>query len=180
MVDESNAYATVIADLKRKRKEIDEMIARLEAFQSGAPVKAGPAQSEDDTGGNAAQPGGDTDNPYLGMSIPEAAKALLGKQRKMMRTADIVERLEAGGLVLSGSNKTNTVGSILNRRQKQVGDVVSPKRGCWGLKEWYPGRNFGKKPTDNGSDENREDVSGTSEPAPPSEPPRIVPLHSSE
>ena len=32
MSDESNAYAVVIADLKRRRTEIDSMIANLEAL----------------------------------------------------------------------------------------------------------------------------------------------------
>ncbi len=73
---------------------------------------------------------------------------------------------------LSGDNKANTIGSVLSRRQRQKGDIVSPKRGQWGLKEWYPGRTFGKKNLE------RENTSETSEPEQPSEQHENVVRHS--
>ena len=102
-----------------------------------------------------------------------------------MSPAEIVTYLEAGGLVLSGTTKTNTVGSVLNRRQKRVGDVVSVKRGSWGLKEWYPGRSFGKKgPEESNASRESEPAGGDStepnEREQPFEPPQIVPLRSNE
>jgi len=177
MTDESDPYAAVIADLERKRDDLDETIRRLKALRAGGaavPMKpGGDAAAKTEDIGEV-----DADNPFLGMSIVDATKALLGKKRKMMRTADIVERLEAGGLMLSGASKVNTVGSVLNRRQRQVGDIVSPKRGHWGLKDWYPGRNFGKKQGD--SNGGAGDASDSSELEQPSEQPQIVPLRSSE
>ena len=35
--------------------------------------------------------------------------------------------------------------SVLTRRYNETGDIVRVGRGVWGLKEWYPGRNFNKK-----------------------------------
>ena len=185
MADKSNAYAVVIADLKRQRGEIDAMIAQLEAMADGspAPPKAASAPKAQDAVGHHSQPR--KENPYLGMSIVDATKGLLASKRKTMNSADIVAELEAGGLVLTGAKKSNTVGSVLNRRQNKVGDVVSVTRGMWGLKEWYPGRSFGKKSPE-GSDSSRgsDPVEGTptepSEPEQPFEPPQIVPLRSNE
>lgn len=187
MPNESNAYDTVIADLKRQRDEIEETITRLEALRVGQPAPSGEgrrnhAAMSAGTGVSQPENPADTlDNPYLGMSITDAVKHVLTANRKMMRAPDIVDRLEAGGLMLSGSNKPNTVGSVLNRRQRQVGDIVSPKRGFWGLKEWYPGRTFGKRADAMAAEKEKpEDPNETNEPVRPAEPPRIVPLHSSE
>ena len=81
-------------------------------------------------------------------------------------TPYILSALEDGGLVLTGGNKANTVGSVLNRRFRNVGDVVSVKRGTWGLKEWYPGRNFSKKGSEepNGSSDGGVDDDQAPEP----------------
>ena len=88
-------------------------------------------------------------------------------------------------LVLFETNKSNTVGSILNRRQKNVGDIASAKRGTWGHKERYRGWKFGKKSPEE-SDTNREseptgdDSIGPNEREQPFERPQIVPLRSDE
>lgn len=147
MPNESDAYAAVIADLKRKRDKIDEMIQSLKVLRSGGAVAA--SEPDEQTRPDSANLG---ESPFLGMSITDATKKLLASRRKPLATADILSALEDGGLVLTGRNKTNTVGSVLNRRFRSVGDVVSVRRGTWGLKEWYPGRNFNKK----GSEEPNE------------------------
>lgn len=185
MADQSNAYAVVIADLKRQRDDIDAVIAQLEAMEGGSPIHHKVATvAKDETA--AKRPGEKPrNNPYLGMSIVDATKELLALNRKPMRPADIVADLEAGGMVLTGTNKSNTIGSVLNRRQNQKGDVVSVKRGTWGLKEWYPGRTFGKKSTEE-SETNREsetegtDASEPNEHEQPFEQPQIVPLRSND
>ena len=141
MSDKSNAYALVIADLKRRRAEIDIMIGNLEALAGTGGEPSSPANADvalpEREGAKIESPAGT--NPYLGMSIPQATIAVLREQRETLRAGDIVKALEAGGLILTGKNNANTVNSVLRRRQAQVGDVVSPKRGHWGLKEWYPG-----------------------------------------
>ena len=185
MADKSNAYAVVIADLKRQRDDIDAMIAQLEAMADGSaarPDAAGLTRAQDAI---ERQDQPLKENPYLGMSIVDATKELLALKRKPMKPAEIVDHLEAGGIVLGGPNKSNTVGSILNRRQKNVGDIVSVKRGTWGLKEWYRGRNFGKKSPEEG-DENRESEPAGGDSTDPNEheqpfgQPQIVPLRSNE
>lgn len=185
MAYKSNAYAVVIADLKRQRDDIDAMIARLEAMADDSPARpdtAGVTKVKDATERQGQAP---KDNPYLGMSIVNATKELLALKRKPMRPADIVAHLEAGGLILTGANKSNTIGSVLNRRQKNVGDIVNVKRGTWGLKECYPGRNFGKKSPEE-SDASREseptggDSTDPNEHEQPSEQPQIVPLRLNE
>ena len=175
MVDKSNAYDLVIADLKRQRAEIDSMIAKLEAMAGSQPIPPADAPSASLPEGDVPPaPPQDENNPYLGMRVADATVALLRKTRRAMIPIEIVQHLEAGGLLLSGVNKPGTVTTILTRRKKKNGDLVRPKRGQWGLKEWYPGRNFGK--TD-GADKNstKDEASAsrateTTELEPPSEP----------
>ena len=88
-----------------------------------------------------------------------------------MKTKEIAQALQDGGMEFSGASVTNTIGSVLNRRQHKVGDIVSPDRGYWGLKEWYPGRTFGKKPK-----EDEMESSQTSEPSPLSSQENVVPM----
>ena len=153
---ESSAYATVIKDLRRQRDEIDRMIVRLEALAAGNPV---PVSTESAQGTDTSVDHSDeansqetpaTEGEFLGMKIVDAARIVLSRRRKPMKPADITADLEQGGLLVSSSN---TVASVLHRRGREVGDIVSPKRGLWGLKEWYPGRSFGKSeaPPDKGS-----------------------------
>lgn len=144
MSEQPSAYAEVIADLKRRRDSIDSLIAELMALSGEGPSQGVGVSSALSSGGHEESTTPSGNNPYLGMSIPEATVAVLKAKRCMLRSAEIVKALEEGGLILGGHNNSNTVNSVLHRRQKQVGDVVSPKRGHWGLKEWYPGRVFVK------------------------------------
>ena len=185
MSDELNAYAMVIADLKRRRAEIDSVIANLEAVAaaSGEPSPSGEADHSTLPARTSAEhepPAGN--NPYLGVSIPQATIAVLRAKRTVLRPAEIVEALEEGGLRLAGKNNANTVNSVLHRRQAQVGDVVNPKRGHWGLKEWYPGRVFVRlgESSRGGAKKGGAEQPATepTEPEQPSEPSRIGPLRS--
>lgn len=170
--NDQNHYAAVIADLEAKRDELERSIAMLRQMAgiSGA-VNVPPNDAQKPDVGPTPTISGD--NPFLGMKVHDAAKVILANKRKPMSPSDLVEEMEAGGLLLTG-NKTNSVGSILNRRQKQVGDIVSPQRGMWALKEWYPGRSFGKK-------QDEKDVSTeTNAPEQPSAPTLIFPQASSD
>jgi hypothetical protein len=143
MANQPSSYTAVIADLKRKREQIDAAIKALEALEG-----LGGAVGEASGAGEETPP--PQDGAFLGMSIPKATVALLKAKKKPLTNNEIVEALEKGGLYLSSENKQNTVGSVLNRRSRTAGDIVSPKRGQWGLKEWYPGRNFGPRKGGNG------------------------------
>lgn len=142
MSDEAPAhdpYAVVLGDLRAQRDKIDHAIAAIEALRGGAtstpahhPDKpSAPSQSQRMGAG-----------AFLGLTIVDAAKKLLAHERRQLNNAEIVEKLGQGGLVLNSADKLNTVGSVLNRRFIQVGDVVRVGRGTWGLKEWYPNRSF--------------------------------------
>ena len=184
MSNESNAYAVVIADLKRRRAEIDSMIANLEGL-TVAGVDSSPSADAGATPPAREGPGQEPlagNSPYLGMSIPKATIAVLQAKRTALRPAEIVKALEEGGLILAGKNNANTVNSVLHRRQVQVGDVVTPKRGHWGLKEWYPGRVFVRFGVSSrgGAKKGGAEQPATepTEPEQPSESSRIVPLRS--
>jgi len=153
-------YAIVLADLRARRLQIDQAIAAIEAIRgSGAPsAPNAPAHPNQD----------DLESPgdFLGMSISESAKKLLKSRRKKMTNSEILTALQAGGLVMTSADPLNTVGAVITRRSKDVGDIVKVGRGVWGLKEWYPGRSFNKPAKGNG-DEVR---SSPNEPEPPLEP----------
>lgn len=139
MADDSSGfdpYEAVLADLRAKREQIDQAIAAIESLRGGASIKAA-----------APLPAAPTEGPgaFLGMTIVEASKALLKAKRQPLKNADLVVGLQAGGLVMQSSDPVNTVGSVLTRRFNDVGDVVRVARGTWGLKDWYPNRNFKKE-----------------------------------
>lgn len=181
----NNAYSAVIADLKSKRDALNKMISDLEALSSGGITPETESKQEDSEPAEVLfdEPAKTTQNDFLGKSIPDATVTLLTQERRKMRTKEIAEALKAGGMEFSSGNPTNSVGSILNRRQKQHGDVVSPDRGYWGLKEWYPGRTFGKKAKE---DDNKAVMmpgmssNQTTEPERPSSQAPVFQLHSSE
>lgn len=137
-------YEIVLADLLAKRDQIDNAINAIQALRGGpasAPAGAALAGSrQDPVNGEPLEAG-----IFLGMTIPEAAKKLLTMKRRAMSNQDVVRELKAGGLVLMSADPQNTVGSVLTRRFKDVGDIVRVERGTWGLASWYPGRNFHKE-----------------------------------
>lgn len=83
---------------------------------------------------------GSLDHPgaLLGMSIVDAAKALLASKRTPLKNPDFAALFKAGGLHMNSKGPANTIGSVLSRRMLEVGDVVKVGRGTWGLKEWNP------------------------------------------
>lgn len=139
-------YGAVLADLRSKREKIDRAILALEALTGieGIAVFSLPAQS------SASQPSEGDD--FLGMTIPEAAIKLLRRRRKQMTNSEILAGLQAGGMAMTSADPLNTVGAVITRRSKDVGDIVKLGRGVWGLKEWHPYRNF-NRPKGNGEGE---------------------------
>ncbi len=130
----TDPYAAVLADLQAKRDQIDQTIALLTSLRGGAQA---PISFAADVGGIT-----ETAGMFLGMSIADAAKKLLAQRKRTMGNVEIAREIQAGGLVLSGKDPVNVVGSVLTRRFNEVGDIVKVGRGIWGLKEWYPGRTF--------------------------------------
>lgn len=126
MSDEAN-YATVLADLERRRDQLDLAILTLKAImaQGGA--------SPNGPDGKIAH------DAFLKMSIPDATKKYLSMARQKKSTQSIIDALEEGGLPRS---VYSTVYAVLRRREKQVGDIINMK-GDWALAEWFP--NYKKK-----------------------------------
>ena len=73
---------------------------------------------------------------FVGQTIVDAARELLADHRGPLKNAEIVAGLEVGGLHLKSVNPANTVGAVLMRRWKQVGDIKRIGRGMWALAEW--------------------------------------------
>jgi hypothetical protein len=146
-----DAYDVVLADLRAKRDQLDKAIEAIEALRAGKPsaVAASPAGS--------APSAVDGPGAFLGMTITDAAKALLAARRKPLNNVEIVAAFKSGGLHMNSADPVNTVGSVLTRRFNQIGDIVRVGRGTWGLKEWYPNRNF-KKVEAKGAPEPEPDV----------------------
>ncbi len=141
-------YATVLADLKAKRDQIDAAIAAIEAIRGGTVPSGAAAASV-----AGVLPGADGPGALLGLSISEAAKKLLATRRQPMRNPEIAAAFKAGGLHMNSADPVNTIGSVLTRRFAEIGDIVKVGRGTWGLKEWYPNRSFKKT---SGADEKGE------------------------
>lgn len=153
-------YAIVLADLRAQRDKIDQAIQAIESVRGSAGTSSAPAHTP---------PSSNTDlgpGAFLGMSIAEATKKLLQSKRKQMNNTDVLAALKSGGMVLQSADPINTVGAVLTRRSKDVGDIVKVDRGTWGLKEWYPGRNF-NKPTKGNGDEPKSSPNETEQPLEP-------------
>jgi hypothetical protein len=157
-------YAVVLADLRAKRDQLDQAIQAIESVRSGV---TGPGPTVVNFAGGEDPPdGGD----YLGMSIAEATKKLLQRRRKQMNNTEVLAALKSGGMVLGSADPLNTVGAVLTRRSKDVGDIVKVDRGTWGLKEWYPNRSFNKTPNAKGNNGEAEVKAAPTVSEPPSKP----------
>ena len=145
----SDPYEAVLADLRAQRDQIDQMITSLERLRS---MKAGgqalgnlttPTPAQNSAVATSVESGA-----FFGMTIPDAVKKLLQIKKKNLTNPELIEGLEAGGMVMRSENKVNTVNSVLLRRFEKAGDIVRVKRGLWGLKEWHPNIRFRSKGDD--------------------------------
>lgn len=134
-------YEAVLADLRAQREKIDQTIALITSLR-GMNTATGTAAGTSTASGVGAAVKEDPGSMFLGMSIPDAVLKLLTLRKRKMANAEILAELKAGGLELTSQEPLNVIGSVLSRRFHTVGDIVRVDRGTWGLKSWYPGRNF--------------------------------------
>jgi len=130
-------YNAVLADLRKKREEIDRAIAGIEIVLGLAPSSA--SASVATTHGHSAS--GDLgEDAFFGMSIAEAAKKYLQFKKKPQTTQVIAAALKAHGLQNASESFSNTVGSVINRNADPSNNptFVRVGRATWGLKSWYP------------------------------------------
>ena len=142
-----NGIIIIIADLEAKKQQLELAILAIRAVASLGPLGNSPIQP-------ATSNGNIPTDAFLGMSIPEATKKLLGIVRKRLATPDIIRMLSHGGLP---EPAYNTAYAVLRRRQQQVGDIVNIN-GDWGLKEWTPGYNPPKKKATTVEEQKDDDV----------------------
>jgi hypothetical protein len=129
-------YGPVIADLRRRRDELDRMIQGLEAMAglpgSGSPSGGGPSGGAPLDGTPVAV----GRHEFVGRSTPEATKMYLSKVKRLASPREISAALVAGGLGESEDAVYVNVYSAL-KRLRANGDVVKHRQE-WGLTEHYP------------------------------------------
>ena len=131
-------YDAVLADLRAQREKIDQTIALISSLRGmSSGIAALPLAAD-----QRPEAKEDVRSMFLGMSIVDAVLKLLALRKRKMTNNEILSELEAGGLEFSSQEPLNVIGSVLSRRFHAVGDIVRVDRGTWGLKAWYPGRNF--------------------------------------
>ena len=138
------AYETKLKDLKKKRERLNEEIATIEKYLELAKtlyrVEADKAKLAslssqiitDEKGTWPAQNLDVTDksreillgrSKYVGMSVPDAAYALLRETRRPMHAKELYQRLIEGGLHIRGKTPVTSVATSLkrDRRFRKVG-----------------------------------------------------------
>ncbi|MBX7110593.1 MAG: winged helix-turn-helix domain-containing protein [Dehalococcoidia bacterium] len=121
-------YGSVLADLRKKRDEIDALIQGLERFVSPAKV--------DDRIEVGAAVSSDT---FFNMTVPDAINKFLKMSQRPQSATQIADALEQGGLIHESKNFINTVYTALSREQKKLNVIQLPDK-SWGLAERYPNR----------------------------------------
>lgn len=146
---QNDPYAAVIADLELKRAQIDQLIESLKAFRQAGIIPPTMQNTDLTTGKDAA-------GEFAGKSMADATKIILLRNGQPMNNAAILEALEEGGLKSESQQPLNTLGSILNRRMNEVGDIIRVGRGIWGLKQWHSSEQLAQMALD---EANTEEVS---------------------
>jgi len=149
-------YQAVLADLESKRDELENAIGVIKRIMGIAHGASAPSP------GHAKHPPALTLTPtsFFGMSVGDAAKKYLAIVKEPKTAPDIAKALQGHGVKTVAKNFNVTVFGALERKE-DAGEVVRPKRGLWGLPEWYPGFRAKKangekkegdqtKPTDSG------------------------------
>lgn len=139
----TDPYAAVLADIDAQIERLRIAKDAIQAIRGNRATVSESSMSAPPTSGGES--GVIDTGAFLGMTITDATKKLLGIRRKAMNNPAISAELKAGGLVLQSSDPINTIGAVLTRRSKDVGDIVRVARGTWGLREWYPHTSFKRK-----------------------------------
>ena len=134
-----SAYELVLEDLKKRKAQIEATIAMLmDIMEKGEGTGISPVLP------NASpftktEPTGIRPDSFFGLGLTEATKKYLAMTKSPQSIREITEALQKGGFTTSSRNFKNTVGSVLNRHEKNVGEIVRVQRNNWALAEWYPG-----------------------------------------
>lgn len=125
-------YGPTIADLERKRDEINRTIATLRSL-AGLPPGAEGASANGGPIGSVEL----TNKHFFGMKAPEAVILYLETVKEPRSATRIARDLVEHGLTTMSDSPANTIRTTL-RRLHSTGDVVQVKKE-WALPGWYPG-----------------------------------------
>ncbi len=139
-------YAPIIADLERRRAELDQTIATLKRLAGMAADDTSGGHTNG--GGLPAIGGGLRDDAFFGMTAPEAVKAYLAWAKRPQGAAKIADELVAHGFTTASDTPANVIRTAL-RRLREASEVAQVKKD-WGLAIWYPGLKRKPKPDDTG------------------------------
>lgn len=116
MTDVNVNYNAVLADLEKRRAEIESAIAAVKTIL--AAIGGG---SFDGSNGGVFSPEKIPTGAFLRLSIADATKKYLDMIRTKQSVPQITQALERGGLPPA---KTNTVYAVLRRRENDIGDII--------------------------------------------------------
>lgn len=128
----SNGLEAVLAALEAKRDEIEQAIKVVRGLAAQPPSDA-PVAIQKNLSVHTLTP-----TSFFAMGVAEAAKKYLAVVKEPKTVPEIAKALQAHGIKTVSKNFTATVFSALDRCATS-GEMVRPKRGQWGLAEWYPG-----------------------------------------
>jgi hypothetical protein len=158
---------TLLADAIRKRDELNTFIKVLQEMGGPEAPTGDPAAAVAvGDGGQQTLPTGDVSDPlsvvypglFWGKSQPVAAKILLERVRRPLKTKAILECFKKGGLEVGGKKPEVNLWGVMNRASDTF--VLVPKAG-WDLIERYDPAVIAKMRKDgakeNGDDEKQDD-----------------------
>lgn len=145
-------YAQVLADLERRRDEMNQAIATIRVLAGLAPEGTDVSVSQQRAAANGAA-AGLRPHMFFGMKAPDAVRAYLDAVKQTRTAAKIAADLIEYGWNTTSDNPANIIRTALVRLA-EAGEVVKVKGKEWGLVSWFPGLNRGKRTTsDSGKSE---------------------------
>jgi len=128
----SSGLEAALATLEAKRDEIEQAIKVVRGL-IGQPPATNTSSTHKHQTSNTLTP-----TIFFGMGVADAAKRYLAIVKEPKTAPDIAKALQSHGIKTVSKNFSATVFSALDRCATN-GEMVRPKRGQWGLAEWYPG-----------------------------------------
>lgn len=135
MDDVNINYSNVLADLKRRRQELDGAIAAIQRIL-GQTTSAGHGEEHDTR--PAAPAGQIRSDEFFGLSVPAAIRKYLEIMKRPRTAAEIVKGIQDGGFITQAKNFYASVSTSLRRLDGRGVVVQLPDTKQWGLAAWYP------------------------------------------
>lgn len=131
----TNAYKTVLDDLRRRRDRIDSVIKTLSSLAEENPKQEemtfSALPSLNHIVAEAANQ--DHESRFSKMTIIVAALNILSEAGEPLSVSEITKRMEEGGRQLNSIDKPRMVGNMLMRSRDRHGFFENPARGLWAI-----------------------------------------------